>query len=205
MATNQLAANQMETNRRAANQTDANRTAVNQTGADQGKSLCLSRAEMTQVLENTGTPTTDAEAAAEGDIPVSEINMIGNVGGGGGNFSSPDTFPQIIPNNPTFTVPANPLLPEEYSEILDYNSLQYLNGIFRTQIGRFVRVQQLIGSNTTQDFDGFLIGVGINYIILQEYANQDIRILDIYGIKQMYVYYSEVVGPVTLTRATNRP
>lgn len=205
MATNQLAANQMETNRRAANQTEANRTAVNQTGADQGKSLCLSRAEMTQVLENTGTPTTDAEAAAEGDIPVSEINMIGNVGGGGGNFSSPDTFPQIIPNNPTFTVPANPLLPEEYSEILDYNSLQYLNGIFRTQIGRFVRVQQLIGSNTTQDFDGFLIGVGINYIILQEYANQDIRILDIYGIKQMYVYYSEVVGPVTLTRATNRP
>lgn len=60
-----------------------------------------------------------------------------------------------------------------------------------------MRIQQLIGSNITQDFDGFLIGVGINYIILQEYANQDIRILDIYGIKQMYVHYSEPVPPFT--------
>lgn len=152
----------------------------------------LSRADMTSVLENTGT---DAGAGiGDGDIPVSEIDMIGNVGGGG-NFGGSETFPQVLPNNPTFSVPANPLLPDDYSEILDYNSLQYLNGIFRTQIGKFVRVQQLVGSNTTQDFDGFLIGVGINYIILQEYANSDIRILDIYGIKQMYVYYSETMDP----------
>ena len=72
--------------------------------------------------------------------------------------------------------------------------IQHLAVFIGKQIGKFVRVQQLIGSNTTQDFDGFLIGVGINYIILQEYANQDIRILDIYGIKQMYVYYSETAA-----------
>lgn len=153
----------------------------------------ISRNDMTPVLGNTGV---HSEAnAGSGDIPISEIDMIGNVGGGGGSFGGSETFPQVLPNNPTFTVPANPLLPDEYSEVLDYNSIQYLNGIFRTQIGKFVRVQQLIGSNTTQDFDGFLIGVGINYIILQEYANQDIRILDIYGIKQMYVYYSDTVSP----------
>lgn len=196
---NQMAASQTGANQAGVNQTAANQTGVNQTDANPGNRLCIPRTNMTQVLENTGTPGVAGVSAdaGEGDIPVSEINMIGTVGGGGGNFSSPETFPQILPNNPTFTVPANPLLPEEYSEILDYNSLQYLNGIFRTQIGRFVRVQQLIGSNTTQDFDGFLIGVGINYIILQEYSNQDIRILDIYGIKQMYVYYSAVVGPLT--------
>lgn len=159
---------------------------------NQGSMLQMSRSEMTPVLQNTGSPK--MPMMEDGDIPVSEINMIGNVGGGGGNFPSFE-FPQVLPNNPTFTVPANPLLPDEYSEVLDYNSLQYLNGIFRTQIGKFVRVQQLIGSNTTQDFDGFLIGVGINYIILQEYANQDIRILDIYGIKQMYVFYSETMSP----------
>ncbi len=153
----------------------------------------ISRNDMTPVLGNTGVHS--EVNAGSGDIPISEIDMIGNVGGGGGNFSGSETFPQVLPNNPTFTVPANPLLPDEYSEVLDYNSIQYLNGIFRTQIGKFVRVQQLIGSNTTQDFDGFLIGVGINYIILQEYANQDIRILDIYGIKQMYVYYSETAAP----------
>ncbi len=161
--------------------------ATNQRGVMQ-----LSRSDMTPLLENTAQR--DAHVLDSGDIPVSEINMIGNVGGGG-SFEGSDDYPQILPNNPTFTVPANPLLPNDYSEVLDYNSLQYLNGIFRTQIGKFVRVQQLIGSNTTQDFDGFLIGVGINYIILQEYANQDIRILDIYGIKQMYVYYSDAVIP----------
>ena len=98
-------------------------------------------------------------------------------------------YPMVIPNSPKFKVPANPLLPEEYSEILDYNAIQYLNGIYRTQIGKFVRVEQLVGSNTLQEYDGYLIGVGINYIILQEYSNNDIRIFDIYGIKNMYVYY----------------
>lgn len=159
----------------------------------QSNLMRLSRSEMTSVLENTGTPT--GIGAGEGDIPVSEINMIGNVGGGGGSFGSPETFPQVLPSNPTFTVPANPLLPEEYSEVLDYNSIQYLNGIFRTQIGRYVRVRQLIGSDIIEDYDGFLIGVGINYIILQEYSNPDIRILDIYGIKSMYVYYADVENP----------
>lgn len=168
--------------------------AMNQRGAMQ-----LDRSEMTSVLENAWQDS--GHMSKEGDIPMSELNMtVGGAAGGGdsfggGGFGNSDTFPQVIPNSPTFTVPANPLLPDEYSEILDYNAIQYLNGIFRTQIGRFVRVQQLIGSNTTQDFDGFLIGVGINYIILQEYANSDIRILDIYGIKQMYVYYSEPTSP----------
>lgn len=170
--------------------------AMNQSG-----SMQLSRSEMTSVLENAWHNS--GHMSNEGDIPMSEINIPGGGFGsggdsfGGGGFGNSDTYPQVIPNSPTFTVPANPLLPDEYSEILDYNAIQYLNGIFRTQIGRFVRVQQLIGSNTTQDFDGFLIGVGINYIILQEYANKDIRILDIYGIKQMYVYYSEAVSPYT--------
>lgn len=102
------------------------------------------------------------------------------------------SYPQIIPNSPTFHVPANPLLPQDYNEVLDYNAVQYLNGIFRTQIGRYVKVSQLVGSNTLEEFEGYLIGVGINYIILQDYLTGNIRILDIYGIKSMYVYYKNV-------------
>lgn len=102
------------------------------------------------------------------------------------------SYPQVIPNSPTFHVPANPLLPQDYNEVLDYNAVQYLNGIFRTQIGRYVKVSQLVGSNTLEEFEGYLIGVGINYIILQDYLTGNIRILDIYGIKSMYVYYKNV-------------
>lgn len=102
------------------------------------------------------------------------------------------SYPQVIPNSPTFQVPANPLLPQDYNEVLDYNAGQYLNGIFRTQIGRYVKVSQLVGSNTLEEFEGYLIGVGINYIILQDYITGNIRILDIYGIKNMYVYYANI-------------
>ena len=96
------------------------------------------------------------------------------------------SYPQVIPNSPTFHVPANPMLPQHY------NAVQYLNGIFRTQIGRYVKVSQLVGSNTLEEFEGYLIGVGINYIILQDYITGNIRILDIYGIKNMYVYYANI-------------
>lgn len=130
-------------------------------------------------------------------LPGSAGSVISSdISGGSGSFGSAgmggSTYPQVIPNSPTFRVPANPLLPPKYNEVLDYNAVQYLNGIFRTQIGRYVKVSQLVGSNTMEEFEGYLIGVGINYIILQDYITGNIRILDIYGIKSMYVYYKNV-------------
>lgn len=160
---------------------------------EQRELMQLSREDMSPVLGNMIQP--EPRIQENGDIPVSEIGTANITDGG--QFPSPDVFPIVLPNSPTFQVPANPLLPGEFSEILDYNSLQYLNGLFRTQIGRYVRVEQLVGSNTLQDQDGFLIGVGINYIILQDYATPNIRILDIYGIKQMYVYYTNINNPFT--------
>lgn len=100
------------------------------------------------------------------------------------------TLPELIPNAPTFNVPANPLLPPGYQEVLDYNSIQYANGFYRTQIGRYVRVEQLMGSNSVVSKEGYLIGVGINYIILQEASTGSIQVIDIYGVKSMYVYYN---------------
>lgn len=108
--------------------------------------------------------------------------------------NSNSTLPEVIPNAPTFSVPANPLLPEGYRETLDYNAVQYVNGFYRTQIGRYVRVEQLI-SNTVETKEGFLIGVGINYILLQEAATGNIVVMDIYAIKNMYVYYTYGANP----------
>ena len=139
----------------------------------------ISRSEMTPVLQNTQVMTGPGSASNWNDIPANEVTGGGGIGSG---FSSPEMFPQILPDNPTFNVPANPLLPEEYREVLDYNSIQYLNGILRTQIGRYVRVQQLVGSN-----------------ILQDYSSENIRMLDIYGIKDVYVYYADVMNPITRT------
>ena len=52
-------------------------------------------------------------------------------GSAGFEMQGGTSYPQVIPNSPTFQVPANPLLPQDYNEILDYNAGQYLNGIFR--------------------------------------------------------------------------
>ena len=97
----------------------------------------------------------------------------------------------VVPGSPTFQVPSNPLLPPGYQETLDYSSLQYVNGFYRTQIGRYVRVDQLLGSSNITQQEGFLIGVGYNYILLQEGYTGNILVVDIYSIKNMYVYYHD--------------
>lgn len=108
----------------------------------------------------------------------------------------------ITPGAPSFRVPSNPLLPPGYQETLDYNSLQYANGFYRTQIGKYVRVDQLLGSNNMTTQEGFLIGVGYNYIILQEGFTENILVVDIYSIKNMYVYYNDRV-PAYVSATSN--
>ena len=97
----------------------------------------------------------------------------------------------VTPGAPSFEVPSNPLLPPGYQETLDYSSLQYVNGFYRTQIGRYVRVDQLLGSNNLTTQEGFLIGVGYNYLLLQEGFTRNILVVDIYSVKNMYVYYHD--------------
>ena len=90
--------------------------------------------------------------------------------------------------------------------MLDYNSIQYMNGILRTQIGRYVRIKYSMGTNGIEEYDGFLIGVGINYVVLQYYLNKNIQIIDFYGIKSLTVFYEELVRPVyaSSTSGTNQ-
>ena len=106
---------------------------------------------------------------------------------------SPDP---VLPENPQFQVPANPLLPPGYQEMLSYENLQYMNGFLRTQIGKYLRVEQLITSNQIEDRFGYLVGVGLNYILLQQAGTGNISAIDYYSIKYVYVYYnqSEVPG-----------
>ena len=97
--------------------------------------------------------------------------------------------------NPSIITPQDPMTPNGYDEEIDYNTIQALNGFLRTQIGRYMRIEQLVGSNTIQDRYGFLVGVGSNYIILQEITTGNIMVLDIFSVRLTYVYYSPPVLP----------
>lgn len=69
------------------------------------------------------------------------------------------------------------------------DNLQYLNGFLRTQIGRPVLVTFLIGTNTLTDRSGILLGVGINYILINETQTDDVLACDFYNIKFIRFYY----------------
>lgn len=92
-------------------------------------------------------------------------------------------LPRILPEAPNITVPANPLLPQAYATVLDYESLQYLNGYLRTQIGHYVEVDFLVGSTNIVSRSGRLVGVGLNYILVEEISTRDITACDFYNIK----------------------
>ncbi len=56
-------------------------------------------------------------------------------------------------------------------------------GFLRTQIGRRVRVEFLIGTNGTTDRSGTLLAVGSSYIVLQPFESDDMMMCDLYAIK----------------------
>ena len=68
-------------------------------------------------------------------------------------------------------------------------SIQFLNGFIRTQIGRRVHVDFLVGSNTMTSKEGFLLGVGANYILINEIDTNDITACDFYNIKFIRIFY----------------
>lgn len=155
--------------------------------------IYIGRDQMTSMLSDSELTSSQQQKVDnmvdERNDALAENGLSGNLIGGS------DLYPLVLPSNPTFSVPNNPLLPPEYSELLDYNSIQYMNGILRTQIGRYVRIRYSMGTNGIEEYDGFLIGVGINYIVLQYYLNNNIQIIDFYGIKSVVVFYEEIVRP----------
>lgn len=68
-------------------------------------------------------------------------------------------------------------------------SIQYMNGFLRSQIGRRVEVEFLIGSSTIVTKEGFLLGVGGNYILLNEVGTNDLTACDFYNIKFVKFFY----------------
>lgn len=68
-------------------------------------------------------------------------------------------------------------------------SIQYLNGFIRTQIGRRVTIDFLVGSNSIVSKSGYLLGVAANYILINELDTNDITTCDFYNIKFIRFYY----------------
>ena len=68
-------------------------------------------------------------------------------------------------------------------------SLQYMNGFLRTQVGRPVQVDFLVVTNSIVTRSVILLAVGANFILINETETDDILACDFYNIKFVRFYY----------------
>ena len=140
-----------------------------------------------QRIPAAGTPT--AVAPARTDVLGSQMPTGVPLGPQLGTPLIPQqgTIPQA-----TGTMPSQelaPITPWTQPMPVTTESLQFMNGFMRTQIGRKVTVEFLIGTNTLIDKTGTLLAVGANYILINEVETDDILLCDFFSIKFMKFFY----------------
>lgn len=68
-------------------------------------------------------------------------------------------------------------------------STQYIPGFLKTQIGKRVRIEFLIGTNAPLvDRTGTLLGVGASYILIRPTDSDDLELCDLFAIKFVTFY-----------------
>ncbi|WP_027627291.1 hypothetical protein [Ruminiclostridium cellobioparum] len=105
-----------------------------------------------------------------------------------GQPAFPQGQPMLPQGQPTQAITGGPqdfapITPLTQPEPLTLTSTEYLNGFLRTQLGRRVRVEFLIGTGTLLDRTGTLVGVGANYINLRLIESDDVMTADFFSIK----------------------
>ncbi len=76
-----------------------------------------------------------------------------------------------------------PITPTTEPQALTLESTEYLNGYLRTQIGKMVRIEFLIGTGTLIDRTGTLLDVGANFVTIRQVQTDDIVVCDFFSIK----------------------
>lgn len=87
--------------------------------------------------------------------------------------------PSAVPNATFSQAPGSPV----------YQGVEYIQGYLRTLVGRYVKIDFLVGTNSLVDREGILIEVGVSYVVLRESQTDDNLMCDIFSIKFVRVYY----------------
>ncbi len=139
---------------------------------------------------NMNTPNNNQQLI-NSNLPSTPATTIGNMSGDMTGILMPQPNSNI--NNMGMNMNNQNLI----QEITDFSnpfpvtaeSIQYMNGFIRTQIGRRVQIEFLIGNAELIEKDGFLLGVGSNYILINEIGTNDITVCDFFNIKFLRFLY----------------
>ena len=131
--------------------------------------------------------------------PCGSFNGMSQAGGFGGYQQQPQQYlipsQQVMPPLPTgfptgsTTTPllpaqnGTPAIPVGEQIPATVQSTLYTPGFLRTQIGKRMRVEFLIGTGALIDRTGTLLSVGASYILLRMVDSDDVMMCDIYSIK----------------------
>jgi len=66
--------------------------------------------------------------------------------------------------------------------------ISYTQGYLQTKIGRYVKIEFLIGTNLFIDREGILEQVGISYVVIREAGTGNELMCDIYSIKFVEIF-----------------
>jgi hypothetical protein len=100
--------------------------------------------------------------------------------------TGPSAMPAGIPSVPTSiqgVMPTSMITSPGNQVPSTVENTFFTPGFLRTQIGRRVRVEFLLGTNLLTDRTGTLIAVGASYIVLKLVDSDDLMMCDIYSIK----------------------
>lgn len=130
-----------------------------------------------------GVPTAGQLPSMPGMAPappfIPEAPPIPGTTSGAPVESVPPTPPHVGP-------PLTDLTGEQSTDV--QTNVGYTQGFLMTQIGKRVRIEFLIGTNSTTDRIGELVGVGISYVLLRLAETDDILMADIYSIKFVTIF-----------------
>lgn len=79
----------------------------------------------------------------------------------------------------------------------------YTPAFLREQIGKLMRVEFLIGTNTMTDRIGILEDVGASYILLRSFENDSLVYCDIYAIKFITISTTGFYGTMNASMMNN--
>lgn len=113
-----------------------------------------------------------------------------------GGFQFPQPLPSMPSGYPTGGTPTPlvptqsglPAFPASEQPPMTVQSTLYTPGFLRTQIGKRMRIEFLIGSGAMTDRSGTLLAVGASYILIRLIDSDDTMMCDIYSIKFVTIF-----------------
>jgi hypothetical protein len=147
-----------------------------------------------QTTDFRATYTTSRSSGLPQGLTQQPTPLINNLDIGGMNQGTSGMMNQGTPGmqqmqgGPSLPGSGMPMADQEEGVGMAADSVQFLNGFLRTQIGNRVKVEFLVGANTYLEKSGKLLAVGANFIILQEAMTDDLLVCDFFNIKFVTIY-----------------